>query len=194
MNIFNILEKYKVLISLIEEAEGEITEEVANKLKITEEDFSEKLDNYAYIIAQLEGNNAVIKDEIGRLNKLQTINSNIIQRLKETINTGLKLFGTVGKTGNQKFKTELHNFYNVYHKPLVIEENNKITNNFIKYQLSTKLNHEEMELISDELIDIDKDLTFTEEIDKVKLKNYIADGNKIEGVKIDTSASYLVIK
>ena len=76
MNIFDIEQEYLDLMSDIDNAEGEITTELAERLKINEEDREQKITNYCGLIKSIDGNTATIKAEIERLKKLIDSNDN----------------------------------------------------------------------------------------------------------------------
>lgn len=196
MNIFQLQEEYLYLMQDIEQAEGEITEELAERLAINKEDFSAKMDAYANIIAQFTGEIAIIDTELERLKGLKTSKENAITRMKAAMNDALKLFGEPGKTGNQTFKTPLHSYWNVYHKPLVIDDDAKVPVDYIGYNLKTQLPHNLMEEVSDTLASYSKDyeFTFEDSVKRTELKKAIEGGLTLDGVRIDDKASYLRIK
>ena len=69
-NIFEIEKKYLNIISEIEENGGELTEDLANDLAITENEFKNKVEAYVNIIKSIKNDLALIKDEQSRLKSL----------------------------------------------------------------------------------------------------------------------------
>lgn len=194
MNIFNLTQEYLYLMSDIEEAGGEITDEIAERLQVNSEDFAEKMDAYASIIASYEGDIATIKTEQERLKGLATSKEKSIESMKKVMLIALELFGEVGKTGNKKYKTATHSYWNVYHKPLVVLDETMIPEEYIRYSLALKVNNNQMEEISDRLADVPLDLTFVPSVDRTALKKDIeAEIVSTENAYIDMNASYLRI-
>lgn len=101
-NIYDISEEYLSIVSELEEAEGELTPELEEKLKINREDFEAKATAYIHIIRINEGESDFITTEIERLNGLKAGRLNKIERLKNTLKNAVILFGEDGKSGNKK--------------------------------------------------------------------------------------------
>lgn len=66
-NIFDIAKEYEDILSIIEDNEGEITPEIAEKLSINESELEDKLRNYKYIIDRYKYEKEYVKDEQERL-------------------------------------------------------------------------------------------------------------------------------
>lgn len=195
MNIYQLSEEYMFLMQDVEEAEGELTPELEERLQINKEDFQNKMDAYAAIKAMKEGEIGVIDDEINRLTELKASKTRLIEKLKGYMLIALTLWGETGKSGNKKFETTLHKFWNVYHKPLVIDNEEKVPTEFCKYTMSDKLTDLEMEKMCDILASYDIHPTFDSTIDRKELKAYVAGvGETTAYAHIDTKASYIVVK
>lgn len=89
MNLYPIQQQHLQLLSIVEDNEGEVTEEIDNALQITEEQFKEQALSVAYVVKHLEDREAIIKKEIDRLKSLQTRTTSaaagIELRLKEAM-------------------------------------------------------------------------------------------------------------
>lgn len=199
LNLFNLQEEYLYLMADIEEAGGEITPELEERLAINKEDAKEKFDAYAHIIALKEGQNRIIDDEIARLNNLKITNVKTIDRLKDTLLTALELFGDYGKTGNRKLETVTHKFWNVYHKPLAIDEDaslpDTVGDHIIRtFTLDVRLTTEQKDKITELLTEDDFVPNFSGIISRTEIKKALEEGLEIDGAKIDEKASYLRIK
>jgi hypothetical protein len=103
-SLFNIQEDYSGMMRQIEEAEGEITEEMAAALEINEKDLQKKGVGYLEIIKQKEAFNLIVSEEIKRLQGLKRINDNSIDRLKNSLLNAVKTFGEF-TIGTITFKT-----------------------------------------------------------------------------------------
>ena len=196
MNIFQLEQEYLSLMAEIEANEGELTDELIKKLEVNSSNFASKMDAYANIIAVFEGNNAIIEDEQKRLSALHKSNETSIASMKKIMITALELFGNVGKSGNRTYKTPLHSYWNVYHKPLIIEDELSVPLAYVKYTLSTNFPEDVKEKIATVLA---KEPTinphFNSDINRTELKKAVEAGEvKKEGIYIDNKASYLLIK
>jgi hypothetical protein len=153
-----------------------------------------KMNAYANIIASLNSDLTAIATEVERLKGLKTSKENTIDSMKKVLINVLQLCGTTGKTGNKSFATELHKFYTVLHKPVVITDERLIPDTMFDYQFVNKYNNDEMRIIADALADTTVSATFTEVLNKTRLKGAIKDGESVLGAYIDDKASYIVIK
>lgn len=101
-SLFNISEEYLRIIDELEESGGELTEELAKRLDITQDELEAKIKAYHHIIKLREAEVQVSKDEKERLNKLQKCKEGIIKRLKTTISIAVDLFGVVKPKATSK--------------------------------------------------------------------------------------------
>ena len=105
MTIFDYAEEFLYLMNMIEEADGEITSEVDEALRINEEDVERKLKAYVGLIKLNDGKVQVFADEIDRLSKRKKSMENLNTRLKEYCKYAVQIFGTTdAKTGTKKLK------------------------------------------------------------------------------------------
>jgi hypothetical protein len=110
-NIFNIGQEYLELLNIIEESEGEITDEIAEFLKENETDRDNALDNLSKLVKHLSFNNKIIDDEVSRLKMLSTRNDNNVNKIKDAIMSLMKLYDLRGKSGNYSHKTPLYTLF-----------------------------------------------------------------------------------
>lgn len=84
-------------------------------------EIEEKADNYAKVIAELNGKEELLKGEIDRLSARKKSIENTITRMKANLQEAMEI------TGKEKFKTELFSF-NIQNNPpkVVIDEGAKI--------------------------------------------------------------------
>lgn len=98
LSLYDIQEQLLGVLSAIEEQEGEITPEQEEYLKVTEDNFRTKLDNYAKVIQNLETFVETCKKEEKRIHNRRKVTENSIERLKKMILEAIKMFGVNGKT------------------------------------------------------------------------------------------------
>lgn len=97
----------KDLLSIFEELEangGELTEELSNKLTITEENFSDKVQKYLAVVKGFESDTDCIKEEISRLENRKKTKESQIEHLKKKIIDAVELFGRRNNKGNAHFE------------------------------------------------------------------------------------------
>lgn len=102
-NIFDIAKEYEDILSIIEDNEGEITPEIAEKLSINESELEDKLRNYKYIIDRYKYEKEYVKDEQERLKNKIASRENTIRLIKNNIVETLKIYGIKSNT-NYKLK------------------------------------------------------------------------------------------
>ena len=199
-SLFEINENHKYLLTVLEdimtETEGEITEDaeaVLKSLEATEKDAKEKIEAYYYYIVEKQGANQLIDDEIQRLQLKKQSNDRVIDKLKQYTNLALESFGEVGKTGNRKIKTDKLSVWNVYHKPLVLDDN-FYNEEYMNYRIKKSFTNEEIKAIKEFLNKRGVEIELDSNINKTKLKEVIQSGVSIYGAKIDETASYVRFK
>ena len=104
MNLYEITQEQKCLIAEIESMEGEITPEMEQALAITKEQLDQKSIAYLSVITNKEGFNALIDNEIKRLQAIKKRNDTLVRRLKENLLNAVRTFGEY-EVGTHKFTT-----------------------------------------------------------------------------------------
>ena len=92
-SLYKITQKQQELFDFILEAEGEITPDVEESLKINAENFESKARGYIWMIKKLESDNITINEEMNRLERIEKRNDKLIDRLKESMKMALEIFG-----------------------------------------------------------------------------------------------------
>ena len=92
-SLFNIRQDHLTLLALIEEADGELTPELQEGLKLNEEGFKEKAISYGYLIRKLDAESDVISAEIKRLQNLKQRADKRSELFKQMLDEGMKQFG-----------------------------------------------------------------------------------------------------
>jgi hypothetical protein len=144
MNLFDISSEYLNIIAEIEDAEGVLTEELENRLKINEHEAEKKIKAYHHIITMAKADIAVITDEQDRLSKLKVIKNNLIERLKKYLLEATLLFGYEGKTGNKKLDYDTLKLYTQESESTEVDESVYIPN---KFKLGEVLTRDEINSI-----------------------------------------------
>ena len=201
-NLFDISSKYVKLLDALESVidnlgEDELLEEIAEdtikELEIKEEEVRDKMEAYYYFIKQQEGDIQLLKDEQARLGDKIKTKENIIKRLKDNVNNALKLFGTKTDKGNYKLKTDKLSIWNVFHKPVVLDEG-FYQQDYMNFKVKRSFKHNEItglvEFMNSKGVSVDLDA----DPDMREIKADLKLGENIPGARIDTEASYVRFK
>ena len=103
-SLYQIETEHLALMQQIENAEGEITQEIAEQLEINESQLQSKSIAYLSVIKSKESFNSQIDEEIKRLQAMKKRNNNLVTNLKNRLLDAVKLFGDFG-SGLLKFGT-----------------------------------------------------------------------------------------
>ena len=99
MNIYQIQQDLLAIFDELEENGGELTEELEQKLAITQEEFKNKVENYTNVIKSLDADMSAIKVEQARLKTLYDKKEKVAKKLKEIIIAAINEFGDTKKSG-----------------------------------------------------------------------------------------------
>lgn len=99
MNIYQIQQDLLSIFDEIEENGGELTEELEQKLAITQEEFKDKVESYTNVIKSLESDMTAIKVEQARLKALYDKKEKTVNKLKDIIINAINEFGETKKSG-----------------------------------------------------------------------------------------------
>lgn len=92
-SLYNITEEHQRLLQLIEDNDGEITNEIAEQFNLTNEQFEEKAASYGYVIKAVEDNSEIIAKEIKRLTELKKREDKKSELLRYKLSEAMQLFG-----------------------------------------------------------------------------------------------------
>lgn len=102
MNIFEIEKELLDVANELEENGGELTPELEEKMKITQDTFKTKVQGYINVIKQLKSDIRLVDDEINRLTQMADQKSKTVQRLTDILIIAINQFGELNKN-NVKF-------------------------------------------------------------------------------------------
>lgn len=101
MNIFEISKELESVFDELEENGGELTEELEEKLSISQDEFRSKVNAYISIIKHIESDIDCCDKEIKRLQSVKKSKQNTIDRLKNILVWAIDKFGDSNKSGNK---------------------------------------------------------------------------------------------
>jgi len=126
--LYKIEESYLELIRQVQEAEGEITEEISEQLTINKTQLQSKSIAYLSVIKEREAFITQIDEEIKRLTAIKRQNNYLITSLKNKLLRAVKLFGSF-EVGFTKFGIRKS-------ESVIIEDVNELPNEFKVKKLS----------------------------------------------------------
>ena len=100
-SIYNIQQDLLEIFDQIESNDGEITPELEEQLRISQDEFEDKIRSYTGVIHQLECDLGAIKDEKARLDAIKKSKEKTIERLKQIMLEAIQMFGNTSKSGTK---------------------------------------------------------------------------------------------
>lgn len=101
MNIWQISQELQSVIDELEENGGELTEDLEDRLTVSQTDFKTKVKSYSEVIKHIEGDIKLIDEEIARLKDLKESKKKTIDRLSKVIIWAVDMFGETTKSGGK---------------------------------------------------------------------------------------------
>ena len=108
-NLFNISAELQDIILQLEE--GEATDELLERLSITEDNLKEKIGSYIQVIRRYSNDVTECKAEKDRVNQIQKVRNNTVERLKKVVLEAVLMFGSTGKSGNKVIEGSTYKLY-----------------------------------------------------------------------------------
>ena len=99
--LYEISDELQQIINNIEENGGEVDEFTLEALEIKQEELENKIENYCNAITMINSDVDCCKNEKQRINNIQTIKKNIVEKLKTNILEAVLKWGSDGKSGNK---------------------------------------------------------------------------------------------
>lgn len=92
LSLYEIQKEHLQMIEAIMEAEGELSPELEEQLKINKEQLQQKGIAYGYIVKQLEYDVDIIDAELKRLQAIKKARTNALERLKTNLSGAMQMF------------------------------------------------------------------------------------------------------
>lgn len=108
-SLYSISNELQDIIFQLEE--GKVTDELIEKLAITEDGLKDKIKNYIDVIKHYQAQESECKNEKDRINKIQKIKTNTYTRLKNVVLDAVLAYGTIGKSGNRVIEGATYKVY-----------------------------------------------------------------------------------
>jgi hypothetical protein len=130
-SMYQISTAHLELMSEIEEAEGVLTDEMVESLKINKEELQVKSKSYYGFIRSLEADSNMVKDEIARLTVRKKRSDALATLLKERLLDAVILHGDF-RVGTLDFKTRKS-------QAVIIEDEEVVPKAYMKTVITTKV-------------------------------------------------------
>lgn len=101
MNIWEIQQNLIAIFDELEENGGELTEEIADVLEVTQDSFKNKIEQYTKVIKSINSDIAAIDAETKRLAEFKKSKQRVIERLNKIIIDAVTKFGDTTKSGGK---------------------------------------------------------------------------------------------
>lgn len=110
-NIFELGKHLQSIFEVIEENDGELTPELEEELDITSQNFKDKIEAYCQVLTIYNSDVECCKNEKSRVNSIQNVKKNTIERIKQKLLEAVESFGEIGKSGNKIIETPTRKLY-----------------------------------------------------------------------------------
>lgn len=186
MRLYDITQNHLELLNDIEAAEGILDEELTERLKISEDTFKEKAEQYCKMIAQAESEAIYGQMELKRISQYVKVKTNIIERLKDNLLSALRLFGAKDSK-KDIWRVEVGTFkLSTRQSVSTIIDEEEIEDRFKEISMS-KLSLEDKVKILDVLGKNEEDVKVTISIPKTPVKEAIESGEDVKGAYLSTN-------
>lgn len=109
--LYEISDELRQIIDTIEENGGEVDEFIEEALAIKQEELESKVEAYCNVIAMTKSEVECCKNEKQRVNNIQNIKKNLIEKLKTRVLEAVLQWGETGKTGNKVLNLPTRKLY-----------------------------------------------------------------------------------
>jgi len=181
-SLYKIEQKYLQLVNELEENGGELTEEIAVELEVTQAELAEKLISFNNLINILTSHTEMANKEIERINDFIKVKQSIIDKFKASMLQALLLFGEVDKKGIKRLEFETLRLSTRKSSFLDIVNEGVIPDKYLKIDVSnlSTIQYKKIIELFPEIINSAKS-----KISKKEITDDIKKGEKVEGVILD---------
>lgn len=186
-----IHEIYKIFAEIDEELEengGELTDALQERLAINMNDFEKKVNNICYLIDHANGANAVLKKQIDKLKKAVERNEKTVELLRGLIQSGVKKYGKLNKSGNRHVKTGEYSITVVPYEALEIIDQLEIPKHYMYGSPVAAIQKEICELI----IVAQPSVSFNYTPDKKAITDDLKTGVVVKGAALITKEKLML--
>lgn len=124
-SLFNIRQDHLSLLAIIEENDGELTDDLQGSLRLNESEFKEKVISYGFVVKKYEAEAEIIANEIKRLQVLKQKADRKAELFCKLIDEGMRQYG------HEKIESELLKIS--YRKSTPVELSETFADDILKY-------------------------------------------------------------
>ena len=202
-SIFDLEDEYISIMSDLIDLDGELTDDIIERLNINREELDEKLSKYRYMIKIYEKNIAIEDEYIAEHTAKKKRIENAIDRLKLALKTAIDVFGEtpVDKKGAVKSKQIEYSegkLMFIKTNSVIITAENLIPSEYIKDTIEIKDSDIENLVFSiktakdkDDAIAFIRNYIKSRTVSKSELAPVLKQGVSIAGAKLDTESGYI---
>lgn len=132
-----------------------IPEDLHEDLKVSQQEFSAKLEAYHFVILELKGKLQAVKDHRLKMQAKEKIIANNINRLKTYVGQALEMFGEETKAGGFKHSTNLFSVTSKRSCKLFISEESIVPQKYKKEDIKTIVSLDKKAIKSDLLAGVE---------------------------------------
>ncbi len=133
-NIFELGTNLQKVFEAIEENDGILTPELEEELNITSQNFKDKIEAYCQVLTMYKSDIDCCKNEKDRINSIQNVKKNTVERIKQRLLDAVEFFGELGKKGNRIIETSTRKLFTK--EVTSIEENELRKTKLTQYVIS----------------------------------------------------------
>lgn len=202
-SIFDLEDEYMSIMSDLIDLDGELTDDIIERLNINREELDEKLSKYRYMIKIYEKNISIEDEYIAEHTAKKKRIENAIDRLKLALKTAIDVFGEtpVDKKGAVKSKQIEYSegkLMFIKTNSVVITAENLIPSEYIKDTIEIKDSDIKNLVFSIKMAkDEDDAIAFVRNhiksrtVSKSELAPVLKQGVSVTGAKLDTESGYI---
>ena len=109
--LYEISDELRQIVENIEENGGEVDEFIEEALAIKQEELESKVEAYCNLIAMTKGDIDCCKNEKQRINNIQNVKKNLVEKLRDRLLDAVLTWGETGKTGNKVLSLPTHKLF-----------------------------------------------------------------------------------
>lgn len=171
---------------------ADVPDHIMERLAINKDEMKHKIENYLNFIAELDGENKVLEEQIERLRNKSARKAKTILYLKSMVSQAIAIYGNENAKGNSSITTSTYKITRVRTNPVIVEDIEKLPNQYKRCSmLFKKLSVPQLEELKG-LVSRYPEYQDTVEPDKIAIKAALGEGT-VAGAKVDTEAAYLRI-
>ena len=151
MRYLDLVNDYEEIMDMVSENDGEITDEIAERLTINKSELNSKVDSSVRFIGFLDAKTEYISSEIAKLKRYIERNEKTKEIVKHYMGQAIEAYGALNKTGNSFVDTGLNKVTIVKSKQVIITDEDAIPDDFVTFVVKSRLTPEQFKKVQEVL-------------------------------------------